>query len=118
MFLSRTRFVFAALALIVMAGCQNSSPLSAPGASIGTAPPQRAVLITAGNGSTSVILPSSDPSNPVVLSTSGEAKEECPECKAAAIKYFQTGVLEPKCSRTGATRTAITSFPPPYNGHN
>lgn len=92
----------ATLALLFVAGCQNSTS-PAPQA---MATPQRAVVVSGGNGgnTTVVFLPSSDPANPVMLSTAGV--EECPECKAAAIKYFQTGVLDPKCSRTGAIRTA------------
>jgi hypothetical protein len=102
------------LALLAIGGlgCQSSTN-PAPQAMSSA---QRAVIVTGGNGgSTTVFLPSGDPANPVMLSASGGAV--CPECKAAAIKYFQTGVLDPKCARTGATRTAAMGIPPIY-GHN
>ena len=101
-----------ALVGIVGIGCQNST---AP-ASHAMASPDRAVVVSGGNGgSTTVFLMSDDPSNPVVLCTSGDPV--CPECKAAAIKYFKTGILDAKCSRTGATRSVATGVPPNY-GHN
>ena len=103
----RTSFFSAFLASIAVIGigCQSSTT-PAPQA---TASPGRAVIVSGGNGgSTTVFLPSNDPANPVMLSTSGEPV--CPECRAAAIKYFTTGVLDPKCSHTGATRTAATGF--------
>lgn len=94
-----------ACAMFVAVGCQNSPPSQS--ATTGAAP-DRAVVVTAGNGgATTVFLPSTDRNSPVILGSSDMAV--CPECKAAAIKYFQTGVLDPKCSRTGATRTAATS---------
>ena len=93
---------FAALALIFAVGCASSTTPSASSAP----PPQHAVILSGGNsGSTVVFIPSSDPQNPTMLSTSGG--DVCPDCKAAAIKYFQTGVLDPKCARCGATRTAV-----------
>jgi len=104
----------ALVALIVLSGlgCQSSN--TPP--SQATASPQRAIILTGGNGGGTVVyLPSSDVANPIMLSTSGEA--ECPECKAAAVKYFTTGVLEPKCARCGATRTVVTGTPPNL-GHN
>lgn len=100
---------FAILTGVIAAGCHNStSPV--PEA---TATPTRAIVITGNGGSTTVFVPSSDPANPVVYCSTGT--EVCPECKAAAVKYFQTGVLDPKCSRTGATRTAVTYTGP---GHS
>ena len=95
----------AALMLAFLVGCQNST---APTASMAT--PARAIISSAGNGGSSVVfLASADPNDPVILCSAGT--DVCPECKAAAIKYFQTGVLDPKCSRTGATRTAIVAVP-------
>jgi hypothetical protein len=106
--------VVAVLALLV-GGCQSSSTPSASDAPPAT--PQRAIVVTGGNaGATTVFLPSSDPENPLMMSTSA-GMTECPECKAAAIKYFETGVLDPKCSRTGATRCVLVP-PTPYIGHN
>jgi hypothetical protein len=103
---------FVALIAFVGLGCQSSTT-PAPKA---MASPERAVIVSAGNaGNVTVFLPSDDPANPVMLCATGTTV--CPECKAAAIKYFQTGVLDPKCSRTGATRTAVIGIPPTY-GHN
>jgi hypothetical protein len=97
----------ASMALLTIIGCQSSMS-QAPQS---MAAPQHAILISGGNSSSTIVyIPSSDPNNPVMLCSSGT--EECPECKAAAIKYFQTGVLEPKCSRTGATRTIIVPSTP------
>jgi hypothetical protein len=81
------------------------------------ASPGRAIIVSGGNagGPITVFLPSADPANPAVLCTSGTTV--CPECKAAAVKYFTTGVLDPKCSLTGATRVAATGVPQNY-GHN
>jgi hypothetical protein len=79
--------------------------------------PQSAVVVNAPNGgSTTVFLKSPDGGDPIMLSTSGT--DVCPECKAAAIKYFQTGVLDPKCSRTGATRSIVNYMAPPTPSHN
>jgi len=100
------------VALLILAGCQNgSSPSSS---SMPT--PAKAIVITGNGGSTVVWVPTADPDQPMMLSTSGST-EVCPECKAAAIKYFKTGVLDPKCSRTGATRTELTVVPQNL-GHN
>ena len=98
---------------VVGLGCQSSTT-PAPQAA---ASPQRAVIVSGGNaGNVTVFLPSDDPANPTMLCTSS-GTTVCPECKSAAIKYFQTGVLDPKCSRTGATRTSVVGVPPTY-GHN
>ena len=94
----------AALGLLVLSGCQNSAPATAQA----TATPQRAIVVSGGNtGTYTVFLSSVDPNDPVILCSAGTTV--CPECKAAAIKYFQTGVLDPKCSRTGANRYPIVS---------
>jgi hypothetical protein len=102
------------VALIAMsiAGCQSSTPQ----ASRTMDSPGRAIVVSGGNGrSTTVFLPSDVPATPVAYSAPGEAV--CPECEAAAAKYFTTGVLDPTCSRTGATRTVIAG-PPQHYGHN
>jgi hypothetical protein len=90
--------------MLVLAGCQSSAPMvSQPAATA-----QKAIVVSGGNtGSYTVFLPSAESNDPVILCSAGMSV--CPECKAAAIKYFQTGVLDPKCSRTGATRSAIVS---------
>ena len=114
MFMQLMSFVIApALALILLGGCQSAST---PSAGATATPPQRAIVVSGNAGSTTVYLPSNDPDKPLMLSTSGSG-EACPECTAAAIKYFQTGVLDPKCSRTGATRTVTNLITPNY-GHN
>jgi Zn finger protein HypA/HybF involved in hydrogenase expression len=41
----------------------------------------------------------------VMLSTSGA--EVCSQCREDAIKYFQTGQIETKCPKCGATRTPV-----------
>jgi len=102
----------AALILMVAFGCTSSSAPSAQGMSA----PQTAVVVNYPNGGgTTIFLKSADNGEPMMLSTAGTAV--CPECKAAALKYFQTGVLDPKCSRTGATRS-ITTFVTPDYAHN
>lgn len=100
-----TFLISMAIALVVLAGCQTphdttASAPPAPSASM------RALVVSGGNaGNIAVFVPSSDPANPMMFSTTGA--KECPECKAAALKYFQTGVLDPVCSKTGATRTPL-----------
>jgi hypothetical protein len=105
--------VFVTVALLGQVGCQNSNPTGRQTA----ASPERAVVVTGGNGgSVTVFVPSADSENPMTLSTEGSTP--CPECKAAAVKFFQTGILEPKCSRTGAVRTATfgpKTAAPPHN---
>jgi hypothetical protein len=107
-------------ALILIAGCAGSATQSgstataAPGPAMET--PQQAVVVSGGNNNSGMVVyfRTNDPSTPMMLSTSGA--KECPYCRAAAIKYFQTGVLEPKCPACGATRTA-TYLVTPNVGH-
>jgi hypothetical protein len=100
------------LIALIGLGCQSANTP----ASQAMTTPQRAIVVSGGNGgSTVVFLQSGDPAHPAMLSTSGGTV--CPECKAAAIKYFETGVLEQKCSLCGATRTVAMGVPPNY-GHN
>jgi hypothetical protein len=111
MFMQRTLFAIAALSLVATAGCQNSTP---PASAVPTTP-QQAIMIRGNDGTTvAFFVPSSDPDKPKALTGSGT--EVCPECEAAAAKYFKTGVLDPKCSRTGATRSVVT-FTEPTTGH-
>ena len=95
-------FALVCLMGVLAVGCSSSM---APQAQTASAP-EKAVVTTNG-GSTVVFIPSSDPNNPTVLCAPGT--EVCPECKAAAVKYFTTGVLDPKCTRTGATRSVIAT---------
>ena len=107
-------------ALIFIAGCAGSGTqsgsLAAAGPGPAMEPPQQAVVVSGGNSSNGMIVyfRSNDPGRPLMLSTSGA--QECPYCRAAAIKYFQTGVLDPKCPMCGATRTA-TYLVTPNVGH-
>jgi len=97
----RISFVAApVLALLCLVGCSSMSPSS----SSAMATPQKAIVIT-GNGGSVVVLPTSDPNNPVMLSTAGA--DICSQCKEDAIKYFQTGMIETKCPKCGATRTPV-----------
>jgi len=100
----RLSFIAATVfAMLSVVGCQSST---AP-AGTAMASPQKAIVISGGNaGNAVVILPSSDPNNPVMLSTAGA--EVCSQCKEDAIKYFQTGMIETKCPKCGAIRTPVT----------
>ena len=108
------RFSGAAVAvlLLLVGGCASSPRAVSPPMS----PTPQAVVVSAGQGGAlTVFLPSADANNPIALCSAGG--EVCPECKAAAVQYFTTGMLDPRCSRTGATRS-ITTFVPPMTGHN
>ena len=116
MSLPRTRsFLFIGLLIAAIgAGCQNSSKLSGEL----LVPTQRALVISGGQGgSTVVYIPTADNSDVQMLSTSGAAAI-CAQCRADAIKYFQTGVLVPKCAVCGALRTPVNYVPPTVNGVN
>jgi len=103
------RFLFgvtATLLLTVLVGCHNSTATSGET----MAASQDAVMVNYPNGGgTTVFVRTANPSEPMVLCTSGT--NVCPECKAAAIKYFETGVLDPKCSLTGGSRSVLTYTP-------
>lgn len=104
------------LALLLLASCKSSSPSESTSTAMVPAP--KSVFISTGNGGGMVVyLPSDNPDQPVMLCTSGA--EICPECTKSAIKYFKTGVVDPKCPMCGATHTVATEVPPtPYVGHN
>ena len=111
MFMRRTLLAAAALSLLGIVGCQSSTP---PASAVPTTP-QQAIMIRGNDGTTvAFFVPSSDPDKPKALT--GPGTEVCPECQAAAAKYFKTGVLDPKCSRTGPARTVIT-YTEPSTGH-
>jgi hypothetical protein len=97
----------AALMLVVAVGCQNSSAPAPQAAS-----PQHAIVVTYpnGGGTTVFLPPPAGSTEPVVLCSAG--MKVCPMCEAAAAKYFATGVLDPKCSITGGSRTVIDYTPP------
>jgi hypothetical protein len=104
------RFLFgvtATLLLMVLIGCHDSTAPSGGAMALS----QNAVMVNYPNGGgTTVFVRTANPSEPLVLCTSGT--KVCPECKAAAIKYFETGVLDPKCSLTGAGRYVLSYMPP------
>jgi len=111
MFMQRALSGVVVLSLLAVVSCQNSTqpPAALPST------PQQAIMIRGNDGTTvAFFIPSSDPDHPKALT--GAGTEVCPECQAAAAKYFKTGVLDPKCSRTGATRTVVT-FTEPTTGH-
>ena len=111
---SRSVFFLGLLIAALGAGCQNSSN---PSGEL-LVPTQRALVISGGNGgSTVVYIPTADNSGVEMLSTS-RAAPICAQCRADAIKYFQTGVLVPKCPVCGATRTPVNYVPPTPNGIN
>jgi len=92
----------AVLMLLAIVGCTSSGT----SVSSSSPTPQRAVVVSGGNGGgTTIFLPSEDNSHVIVMSTSGT--KVCPDCQAAALKYFQTGELEAKCPTCGATRTPV-----------
>jgi hypothetical protein len=116
MSLPRIRSVLCLCLLIatIGVGCQSSS---SPSGEL-LVPTQRALVISGGQGgSTVVYIPTADNSNVQMLSTSGTAPI-CAQCRADAIKYFQTGVLVPKCAVCGAIRTPVNYVPPTVNGVN
>jgi ribosomal protein L37AE/L43A len=98
------------LMMAIVGGCASTS------GSASTAMPQKAIVVTGGNsGGTAIFIPNADNTDVEMMSTTGEPM--CPQCRADAIKYFQTGVLVPKCSMCGATRTPVSTYPPTFS-HN
>ncbi len=79
--------------------------------------PQKAIVVNYpnGGGTTIFLPPPAGSSDPIVRCSAGTSV--CPERKAAAMKYFQTGVLDSHCSRTGGTRT-VTDYVIPSVSHN
>ena len=103
--MSNRRFLFgatAALLLSVLIGCQNSSATSAQA----VADSHDAVVVSYPNGGgTVVFVRTANPDAPLCMCSPGA--EVSAECKAGAIKYFETGVLNPQCPLTGATWTIV-----------
>jgi len=102
----------AVLMLTIAIGCQSTTT---PTAQVMSDNPNAVVVTYPNGGGTTVFLRSTDPENPIVMCSPGTTV--CPVCKAAAIKYFQTGVLDPKCSLTGASRYVV-SYTAPSVSHN
>ncbi len=44
---------------------------------------------------------------PMLVSYSEPGKTECPECKAVAMKYFKTGVLDESVCKTCGSRIVL-----------
>ena len=89
------------LALAFAGGCQSTGtpPSSAP------AVPQKAVVLTTGNGTTTVLFPASDGNG---VSALASAKvDHCAQCDADAAKYFKSGEIAPTCAVCGAKRTGV-----------
>jgi len=108
MSIRRLALATTATLLLFIAGCGSSSnPSSQPLAST-----QDAVIVTYpnGGGETVFLRPMVAGGQPTVLCTKGT--KVCPYCEAAAAKYFQTGVLDSKCSLTGGTRAVATYVNP------
>ena len=98
------RTVTPVVLLLMAIGCQTSG--SAPTASVIT--PQKAVLITAGNGTTTVLIPSSDGTG--VARLAGDSSGGvCKQCEEDAAAYFKSGVISAKCPVCGATRIPLHS---------
>jgi len=96
-------FCMTALVFLFAVSCQSSpTSVSAP-----VSKSQKAVFISGGNGGGYTVFVPGDTPGQVVTLSDGKSPA-CADCKAAAMKYFETGVLEPKCPTCGATRSAFT----------
>jgi hypothetical protein len=103
----------AALMLVIALGCQNTA---APGSQATATPPHVIVVNYPKGGGTTIFLPPpAGSSDPVVLCSAGTTV--CPECKAAAARYFATGVLDAKCPLTGGSRS-VMDYVPSNGAHN
>jgi hypothetical protein len=99
---------YLSLAVVLVAGLAFTSGCqSMGGAPAASTAPQKAVVITTGQGATVVYVPSADGKGVERLASSGDVGH-CAQCEADVAKYFMTGELTPKCSVCGATRTAVT----------
>ena len=108
--MSMTRFVFAATATLLiplLVSCQSSSPADTQ-ASVAS---HDAVVVNYPNGGgTVVFVRGANPDEPLCLCSPGTQVSQ--ECRDGAVKYFQTGVLNPHCPLTGATWTVV-NYPSP-----
>ena len=86
------------VASLCLVGCQTT-----PASSVDSSPATKAVIASAGNGTTVIYLPAGK-GGVQTLSTSSAAT--CDKCAADAAAYFQGATLEPKCPQCGAIRTA------------
>jgi hypothetical protein len=81
-------------------GCQA-------GGSPAASAPQRAVLITTGNGMSSIYIPSSETSGGVVRLAGDKEAPVCKQCQEDAEAYFKGGPLAPTCPVCGASRSPL-----------
>ena len=96
---------------VVFAGCTSSTAPTTQA----SMDPSKKIVVSTNAGNVEVFVPTGDPDNPIIYCSTADGKV-CPQCKADAIKYFKTGVLEPKCSVCGATRMAVPAYTGP--GHS
>src|SRR4051812_26684714 len=91
-------FVGASLLALTVVGCQSSPPAT-------VAAPQKAVLISSGQGTTTVYVPAA---NGGVATLASNKVEKCPDCEKDVAEYFKSGHLAATCATCGATRTVLT----------
>lgn len=104
MYLKRMSYLSLTLATMLLAvGCQSGG---SPAASTSTAP-QRAVLITTGNGMSTVYIPSSEGSGGVERLAGDKEAPVCKQCQEDAEAYFKGGPLSPTCPVCGASRSPL-----------
>jgi hypothetical protein len=102
MLLKRMARTASPLVLLLLAiGCQGSG--ATPSAS--TMSPQKAVAITTGNGTTTVLIPSSDGTG--VARLAGDSTPACKQCEEDSEAYFKGGTIAAKCPVCGATRVPL-----------
>ena len=95
-----------ALGLLMLGALALATGCSSMGSPAASTAPSKAVLITAGNGTTYVMIPTSDGKGVQTLSTTGKP-ETCEKCKEDAIKAFNGEQIAPVCDKCGATRTLL-----------
>lgn len=90
--------------LIAAVGCQTGG--SAPAEASAPAP-QKAVVITTGQGTTAVYIPSTNNAGVELLAADKQAATACKQCEEDVKNYFKTGVISAKCPVCGATRVPL-----------
>jgi hypothetical protein len=104
--MSLNRIVSSASVLLLMMaaiGCQSGGAAS----STASGPPvDKAVLITTGNGTSTVYIPASNGAGVERLAADKEAPV-CKQCQEDAEAYFKSGVISPKCPVCGANRVPL-----------
>ena len=98
-----TRWMLPLMLLAAAAGCHGSGA-----ASTSMATPQKAVLITTGNGTSYVVLPTTDNSGVQRLAADAPGPV-CKQCEEDSLAYFRNGVISPKCPVCGASRIPVHS---------